>query len=336
MEEEKLENRELEKQNLEYAAENLKNLELNQDNYKEIQKIINKIQKLSQSETPKIIEGETIIPDFSMFTQNGLETFSNMTVKKFNQVENSYVLSNGETTLSISASSFKEIIKPERFENHFDQNTPAYEKMLETQYNDFFQPRDNCANSFRHNLSVYCRKEANSPLDALQIAKEIVSKMDKSEQKKTKELLEKVKKDDQTINECIVGMYFDAIKEVPLNENYIKENFPDKKIAKPFYDTVSTKGQLVDPLSNLKIGDSIKNIPMNTSKIFGNGKSKIYENLTVVSASKEGNSIILMDKDKSFYELPRDTFLEGFNKQQTKQYKAERKHQRQNQFEMER
>ena len=55
------------------------------------------------------------------------------------------------------------------------------------------------------------------------------------------------------------------------------------------------------------------------------GKDKIYEDLTVVSSSKEGNKIILMDKNRSFYEVPRDTLLEGYNKQQEKQHKAEMK-----------
>lgn len=250
--------------------------------------------------------------------------------------EKDELLANETTTLTVSADTFKEMTKAERFEKEYDENTPAYEKMLESQYNDFFKPRDNTANNFRHNLSVYCRKEANSPLDALKIAKEIVSRMDKEEQKKTKRLLEQVKKDDQSINECIVSMYFDAINTVPLNEEYIKDNFPDKRIARPFYDTISSKGMLVDPLSSLRIGDTIKNIPMKTSNVFGKGKSKIYENLTIVSASKEGNNIILMDNNKSFYELPRDEFLEGFNKQQIKQHKAEKKHQHRNEFEMER
>ena len=275
---------------------------------------------LTAKEGPAIVEGKTIIPEFSMFTQNGLETFKDMMVKEFNPSDNSYLLANETTTLTVSADTFKEMTKAERFEKEYDENTPAYEKMLESQYNDFFKPRDNTANNFRHNLSVYCRKEANSPLDALKIAKEIVSRMDKEEQKKTKRLLEQVKKDDQSINECIVSMYFDAINTVPLNEEYIKDNFPDKRIARPFYDTISSKGMLVDPLSSLRIGDTIKNIPMKTSNVFGKGKSKIYENLTIVSASKEGNNIILMDKNKSFYELPRDEFLEGFNKQQNKQH----------------
>ena len=58
----------------------------------------------------------------------------------------------------------------------------------------------------------------------------------------------------------------------------------------------------------------------------GHGKEKLYETLTVVSASKEGNSILLMDKNKSYYEVPRDTLMENYNKQQIKEHKQENRH----------
>ena len=66
----------------------------------------------------------------------------------------------------------------------------------------------------------------------------------------------------------------------------------------------------------------------------GSGKDKVFENLTVISASKEGNKIVLMDKDKSYYEVPRDTLLEGYNKQQEKQHKAEQKHRNANRIDV--
>ena len=65
-------------------------------------------------------------------------------------------------------------------------------------------------------------------------------------------------------------------------------------------------------------------------------KEKIYETLTVISASKEGNSVVLMDKNKSFYEIPRDELLAGYEKQQEKLHKAEVQHQRRNSVEIER
>lgn len=259
-----------------------------------------------------------------------------MKLEKYNANEKSYKLSNGENSITITEDTFKELTSPTCFEKAYDENTPAYEKMLESQYNDYFKQRDNTAYNFRHNLSIYCRKEANSPLDAIHLVKEIVERMPKDEQRKNHELLKRLKRDDETINQFLVRTYFEAIKEVPLNEEYIKNNRSEEKIARPFYDTISTIGEKVSPNSTLKIGDTISNIAFNTDKIFGPGKEKIFEPLSVVSSSKEGNSVILMDKNKSFYEIPRDELLESYEKQQTKIKAAEMKQQRKNSVEIER
>ena len=160
--------------------------------------------------------------------------------------------------------------------------------------------------------------------------------MSKEEQEKTRVLLNKIKKQDESINQFLVRTYFEAIEAVPLNEELVKQNNPDNKIARPFYDTISTNGQKVDKDSLLKIGDTIENIAFNMDKVFGLGKEKIYETLTVISASKEGNSVVLMDKNKSFYEIPRDELLAGYEKQQEKLHKAEVQHQRRNSVEIER
>lgn len=51
----------------------------------------------------------------------------------------------------------------------------------------------------------------------------------------------------------------------------------------------------------------------NVSKAFGYEKDLLYEYLTVISASKDGNNIIFMDKNRSFYELLRESISEGYN-----------------------
>ena len=269
----------------------------------------------------------TVLPEFAILTSNGIESFKDLKVENFNEAENSYTLSNGNSTITVTGDTFKEIIRPERFENQFEKDTPAYEKLLESQYNDFFKQRENTANNFHHNMSVYCRKEANSPIDALTISKEIISRMDKTEKEKTRLLLNQIKREDETINQLLVRTYYEAIKEVPLDREKILNQNNEKLIAKPFHDTLSAKGQPVDENSKLKIGDTIKDMSFNIPKAFGHGKDRIFEDLTVISASKEGNNVILMDKNRSFYEVPRDTLLEGYNKlAREKQQKAEQKH----------
>lgn len=287
-------------------------------------------------EQPAAVLGKTTLPEFSMITANGIEVFKELTVQKYNSAENSYTLSNGDTTITVTGDTFREINKPERYEKVWDENTPSYEKLIDSQYDAYFKQWDNTANNFIHNLSVYCRKEANTPLDALTISREIISKMDKEEKEKTRLLLKQIAREDETINQVLVRTYYEAIKGVPLDKDTILQKQSEEKITKPFNDTISTNGALVDKDSKLRIGDTIKDMAFNVPKAFGHGKDRIYEDLTVISASKDGNNIILMDKNRSFYELPRDSVLEGYNKQQEKQHKAEIKRRNSNRIDIER
>lgn len=286
----------------------------------------------------------TVIPEFSLMTQNGLQTYKNCVVTKFNESDKTYTLRNGDSIISVTEERFKEITSPERFENKFDENTPAYKKMLKTQYEDFFKERSNTAYNFRHNLSVFCRKEANSPCDALKVAKGIIQKMSPAEQDKTKKLLKKIAREGESLNQLIVRTYHEAIKEVPLNEEYIKQYQPENRIARPFYDTLSIDGQKIDcdpqllrtdKDYNLKIGDTLKDIDIKSDKVFGHGKESVhFSELKVISASKEGNTVTLMDKEKSFIEIPRDTVLKAYKEQQLKELKHQQGHSRRNSMEI--
>ena len=286
----------------------------------------------------------TVIPEFSLMTQNGLQTYKDCVVTKFNESDKTYTLRNGDSIISVMEERFKEITSPERFENKFDENTPAYKKMLKTQYEDFFKERSNTAYNFRHNLSVFCRKEANSPCDALKVAKGIIQKMSPSEQDKTKNLLKKIAREGESLNQLIVRTYHEAIKAVPLNEEYIKQYQPENRIARPFYDTLSADGQKIDSDPqllrtdkdyNLKIGDTLKDIDIKSDKIFGHGKENVhFSELKVISASKEGNTVTLMDKEKSFIEIPRDTVLKAYKEQQLKEMKHQQSHSRRNSMEI--
>ena len=286
----------------------------------------------------------TVIPEFSLMTQNGLQTYKDCVVTKFNESDKTYTLKNGDSVISVTKERFKEITSPERFENKFDENTPSYKKMLKTQYEDFFKERSNTAYNFRHNLSVFCRKEANSPCDALRVAKGIIRKMSPAEQDKTKKLLKKIAREGESLNQLIVRTYHEAIKEVPLNEEYIKQYQPENRIARPFYDTISSDGQKIDSDPqllrtdkdyNLKIGDTLKDIDIKSDKIFGHGKENIhFSELKVISASKEGNTVTLMDKEKSFIEIPRDTVLKAYKEQQLKELKHQQSHSRRNSMEI--
>lgn len=291
---------------------------------------VENVENQIQEEQPKIL-----IPEFAMITQHGLKTYTNMVVDNYEEHTKSYLLKSqdGQETVRITENSLKELTSNEHQQKaqSFDENTKAAEKMIETQYKDFFEPRKNCANNFRHNLSVFCRKEANSPLDALKVANSLISQMSKEEKRKTKDLLNLLRKDGQTVNEVIIDTYHEAVKEVPLNEEYLNNKRYDKMIARPMYDTITDKGQKLDRDFNLKIGDSVKvtfKVDKNAGTKFSLKKENLFQECTIISSSKEANKVTLMDGNKSFYDVPRDTFLKEYAKREKIEHKQEQKKQR--------
>ncbi len=283
----------------------------------------------SQKIEKNIIYGETKVPEFAIITQHGLKTYSNLIIESYDPTSHSYLLQSedGSQRLNITEETYNELMSNTFQEKaqSFTDDDPAYNKLLETQYNDYFKQRDNTAYNFKHNLSVYCRKEANSPCNALEIAKGIISRMSVEEKNKTKSLLQKMA-NGKTLNEVIVDIYHEAIKEVPLNEEYIKIKVPEKVIARPFYDTISTNGNLVSKEHNLKIGDTLKNVNIKSDKLFGKGSENItFDELKIISSSKEGNCITLMDSNKSFVEIPLDTVLASYEKYKVNTQKQEKR-----------
>ncbi len=274
----------------------------------------------------------TVIPEFSMFTQRKLETFKDYVPLKYNQTDDTYTLSNGNSEIKVTAEQFKEITSPERFNNSFDENTPAWKKLCKQQYKDFFELRGNTAYNFHHNLAVLCRKEANSPCDAIHLAKRIISNMSKQEQNQTKKMFKSLTKN-CSINEMIATIYNNSIKEQPLNEEFIKKYYPNDIIARPFYDVITENGKKIenDPAlikndtdRNLSIGSFIENININCENIFGKGKSSLhFDKLKIIAASKENNTITVMDSKKSYIKLPRDTVLNVYKTQQINEMKKE-------------
>ncbi len=288
-----------------------------------------------------IIYGETKVPEFAMITQHGLKNFKDMTIDSFEESSGTYLLKSedGKNNVRVTENTLKILTSDEyaKKTETYTQETKTAEKMIDTQYNDFFELRDNCANNFRHNLSVFCRKEANSPLDALKIANHIISEMPKEEKRKTKELLNLLRKDGQSVNEVLIEIFHEAVKEIPLNEDYIKHHRYEKMIARPMCDTLSTKGEKIYRDFDLKIGDSVEVVfkVNKDAKTHSLRKESIYQNCTIISSSKENNMVTLMDGNKSFYDVPRDTFLAEYGKQQYKAQKIEHKVHRQQSMQIE-
>lgn len=305
----------------------------------------------------KIEFGKTAIATFAMVTQNGLKSYSDMAVASYEKTTDSYLLVSGDKSRQVRVQSStmaallsdgrqKEIEKTNS-QIEENQKTGRSTESLEfkkerleqgmsvAQYNDFFQTRENCANNFRHNLSVMCRREANSPLDALKVANKIITQMSDAEKVKTRDLLDLLRKDGQSRNEVLVDAYNEAVKATPLNEQYLLSQRYDKMIARPMYDTVSDRGERIDGNFNLKVGDTVKmtfnvdkDIAFGGTKLerkrpaFGN-KEVMFSECKIISSSKEGNVVTLMDGNKSFYDVPRDTFLKEYAKREKYERKQE-------------
>lgn len=301
--------------------------------------------------------GKTAIAKFAMVTQNGLKSYSDMAVASYEKTTDSYLLVSEDKSqqVRVQSSTMAALLSDERQKEiektnsqieenkklgRSTENLEVKKEMLEqgisvAQYNDFFQTRENCANNFRHNLSVMCRKEANSPLDALKIANKIITQMSDSEKLKTRDLLDLLRKDGQSRNEVLVDVYNEAVKATPLNEQYLLSQRYDKIIARPMYDTVSGRGEKIDGNFNLKVGDTVKMV-FNVNKdiafegtklerrkpVFGN-KELMFSECKIISSSKEGNVVTLMDGNKSFYDVPRDTFLKEYAKREKYEKKQE-------------
>lgn len=274
------------------------------------------------------IYGETELPEFAMLTGSGIKNFKNMVIDSRDDRTKYYLLKSkdGKDKISVDESTLQELIsEPYKAKaKTYTEETKIQEKMIESQYKSFFEPRNNDANNFRHNLSVFCRKEANSPLDALKVANSLIKQMSNEEKYKTKQLLKKLCKEGQTINEVLIETYNEAIKEIPLNEDYLKNKRYEKLIARPMYDTKTSKGEKIDRDFDLKIGDTVK-VQFKAKKVFGIRKENILSECKIISSSKEGNLVTLMDGKKSYYDVPRDTFLKDYGKQLVKEHQMTKK-----------
>jgi len=210
------------------------------------------------------------------------------------------------------------------------------EVFITTQYDDFFKCRNpNNHLNFRHNLEVLSRKEANSPITAIKIAQNLISSMTPEEQAATKKTLSLYKRKDQTFNQLIVDFYHEGVEKVPLNKDYVLKYRSDKLI-KPYNDVISHPGKKIETDKslimslngetkdlNLEVGQTLHGIKFDTQKIFGKGKESLsLDNLQVISASKENNSVTLMDEAKNTYlEVSRDMLLEQYKAQVMKEMK---------------
>ena len=297
-------------------------------------------------ETKKESLNNEKLPDFALITNEGLKTYSGMVVVMLNNYDHSAILSNGKESLVIPQATLIELTAKERTEQaqKWNENTPAYEKMLKVQYNDFFEPRPNTAYNFIHNYQVYCRKEANSPMDAMKIAKEMINKMPPEELEASEKMLKSLCGKKQTINELLIDKYKQAVEMTPLNEEYMKTHNPFEIKSIVNHDEIRENGIAITNLPelvgnsknrNLHIGDEVRNIEYQIDSAFGDKKTTVHaEKLKILSVSKDNDWIYLMDGKSSVIELPFKEFTAKYVEQQAKEIKQETKMEKKNRISM--
>ena len=161
--------------------------------------------------------------------------------------------------------------------------------------------------------------------------------MSPDERKATQKGLSLYKRNDQTFNQLVVDFYHEAVKEVPLNQDYVLKYRSDKLI-KPYNDVISTPGKKISndrslvvtaadgqtKDMNLEIGQTLPDLTYEMKKLFGKGTEKVnLSNLKIVSASHENNSVTLMDEGKrSYLEVKMDDLLAQYKKQAEKEIKG--------------
>ena len=297
----------------------------------------NKNQFKEEHNSQMLIEGETVLPKFSVITQNGLVTFEGAVLEKRNANEKSWTIRdlNGET-MTIQDSTIYEImdnaasIKKAPEENKENiKNGRNFEYLIKSQYKDFYELRPNTANNFIHNYEAYCRREANSPCDGLLIAKKIIEKMPSGEKNKIESLLKKRSINNGiTVNEMLIERYHKAVSIVPINTREVMKIMDKEAVSYPYKEFKFHKGEKLSEDRdlirnnrdlNLKIGDTIS-LSVAENKVFGKGKELIsFDSLKVISASKDCNVITLMDSKKSLLELPLDSVLAEHKRQAQKE-----------------
>jgi proteasome lid subunit RPN8/RPN11 len=222
------------------------------------------------------------------------------------------------------------------------ETVTRFEKMMEK---DADERRPNRAADFWHNYKILCRQQASNPQEAMEVACSIVRQMPKDEQVKLRRslkayetatkplvsnpLLRAFVKPRETYNQRILAFYEESVRDLPI-KNRSPHGHEALAPIKQGRDN-ETPGMPIDPALKLKIGDTVK-LSLQCKTLFGESRKQLpVTPFTVVSASKDLNKIVLLDKTgRTKYTLAMDDFIE---KTQKLERKLDRKRQREDRYE---
>jgi hypothetical protein len=175
-------------------------------------------------------------------------------------------------------------------------------------------PRVNTSYNFWHNLRCQCFLYANNSSEAVAVARALYRSLPAGEKQKFTSQSKKYQKlTNETVTDRVIRTFNDSIKGHPI-QNKSVYSFHSIRQGIPYSDTLNTEGKTIDPLSSLKIGDSIKLSIIITD--FCGKKSKLpIQAFTITAASKSLNKISLVSSDGlSKYIMDRENFIKQISK----------------------
>jgi hypothetical protein len=241
----------------------------------------------------------------------------------------------GETNVLMPKETYLQMIENAKKEAIRREPSPEaayqYEKLV---LDDADKIRPNTAVNFWHNYRILCRKQASNQKEAMDVARAIIKQMPPHEQTKFKTqaalynkkadtlslnpLLRPFVSPQDTYSKRILSYYEENVKDLPVENRQPQSRNAVSAIHRAS-DAVDSFGNSVDPSLKIKIGGTVK-LSLDCKTIFGENRKRLpVTEFTVLSASKDLNKIVLLDKSgNSRYTLDRERFIQKMQKLERK------------------
>lgn len=202
---------------------------------------------------------------------------------------------------------------------------------------DETKQRDNTAKNFWHNYQAAVMSHCNSPAEAMEWAKRLVSEMIPSEKAEFAKMIEAYEKihDENGRNlsydKRILDAYQDFTKGMKITDNSIWRDFSDDKnnvldAIKSNTEVFDKEGQALDRSCDMKIGDTIR-IKLTVESALGREPMTLPSTeYRLVAHSKDTNTVALISVDgKSKIIKSREEFIENVRKIEKRQRRIRRR-----------
>jgi hypothetical protein len=270
----------------------------------------------------------TEIPQFGQFAGDRFLSYEGYRFDRTENANQTIIIKKDGKEASVSSTLYNQIITNTKSFLSEKEITPEIVEKYEQDIGaDHEKTRNNTAANYWHNYRVLCREQASTPVEAMEIAKSIITEMPCEEQEKFKnhiKLFEKTSKPPQSYNQRILAFYHESVKDLPVDKSIFAENsIPSINHTA---EVIDNRGTAIDPRLRIKIGDSLSLNVKIDDLLTDKKKDFNAKNLILVSASNELNKVVLADKENfSKYVFAMDEFINRVEKLEKKQQKAVKK-----------